>query len=266
MKKLKFDEHLPLDKIDIGFSNVRKTNPKEGIDDLKKSIEKIGLQQPIMVFQKPDRRFDLIIGQRRYLACKELELKDIPALITSVKNETEATVKSFSENIHRLELEYRDKMEVATRLVNKLGSVTEVAKYLGVAPSTVKDYLGYNAVPEPIKKMVDENRLSATTALNISKKIPDEKQAVKIAERIREIPRSEDRTRIIDIAHENPGKSMQRVVKIAQARKQMKTLTIHVTQRVYEAILLASKRFESDKEDVVKQALEEWLKKRGFIE
>ncbi|GAI04140.1 unnamed protein product, partial [marine sediment metagenome] len=79
MKKLKF-EYLPLDKIDISISNVRKTNLKEGIDELANSIKEIGVQQPIVVSTKGER-YELIIGQRRYLACKKIGKKEIPALI-----------------------------------------------------------------------------------------------------------------------------------------------------------------------------------------
>jgi len=265
MKKLKFD-YLPLDRIDISISNVRKSNLEEGINELANSIEEIGVQQPVIVFEKQDGRFELIIGQRRYLACKKLGLKKIPALITTVKDETEATIKSFSENIHRLELEYRDKMQVAAELLNKLGSVNKVAKHLGVTSQTVRNYLGYASVPESIKKMVDENRLSVRTATRIAKSITDEKKAVEIAELVEEIPRSQDRGIIIDVARENPSKAPEEIFKIARDQSMMRKITIHVTQRVYEAIVLASKKYEADKEDVVKDVLEEWLKKKGFIE
>jgi len=172
MKKLKFD-YLPLDKIDISISNVRKSNLEEGIDELAASIREIGVQQPVVVSQRGDR-YELIIGQRRYLACKKLELKEIPALITTVKDETEATIKSFSENIHRLDLQYRDKMQVAIELLNRFGSIRKVADHLGVEDQTVRRYLGYEGVPEPIKKMVDEGKLGAITAIQIAQNIPDE--------------------------------------------------------------------------------------------
>lgn len=264
MKKLKF-EYLPLDKIDISLSNVRKSNPEEGLKELASSIKEIGVQQPVVVCQKDVDRYELIIGQRRYLACKRLGLKEIPALITTLKDETDATIKSFSENIHRLDLEYRDKMQVAIELRNKFGSVDKVAEHLGVSPQTVKNYLGYAAVPEPIKKMVDERRLSASTARRVVKEIPDEEQAVRIAAKIKEIPRSEDRIAMIDIAHENPYKSVVEILKIVKERSIMRKITIHVKQRIYEALIQASKEYQSDKEDVAKEALEEWLKKRGFI-
>ncbi len=262
MKKLKF-EYLPLDKIDISLSNVRKSNLEEGIDELANSIREIGVQQPVVVFQRGDR-YELVIGQRRYLACKKLGLKDIPALITTVKDETEATIKSFSENIHRLDLEYRDKMQVATELLNKLGSVNKVAEHLGVSPQTVRNYLGYRAVPESIKKMVDEGKLSASTATRIAKNIPDEEKAVKIAEKIKETPRSEDRRKIIDVAKENPQKTPEEIVKTVKEQK-FKRVTIDLTPRVANALEEACQKYNSDAEDITMEALEEWLKKRGFI-
>lgn len=51
MRKLKF-EYLPLDKIDISLSNVRKSNLEEDIDEITNSIKEIGVQQPIVVSQK----------------------------------------------------------------------------------------------------------------------------------------------------------------------------------------------------------------------
>lgn len=263
MKKPEF-KYLPLEKIDISLLNVRKANVEEGIDELASSIKEIGIQQPIVVFQKGDR-YELIIGQRRYLACKKLGLKEIPALITTVKDETEATIKSFSENIHRLDLEYRDKMQVAAALLSKFSTVDKVAEHLGVSTQTVKNYLGYSAVPERIKEMVDEGKLSALTALRISKGIEDESQAIEIAKKINEIPRNEDRVALIDIAHENPDKPLKEVFKIAKEHSMMRKITIHVTQRVYEALIKASKEYQSDKEDVAKEALEEWLNRKGFI-
>jgi len=263
MEELKL-ENLPLDKIDISISNVRKSNLEEGIDELANSIKEIGVQQPIVVFQRGDR-YELVIGQRRYLACKKLKLQNIPALITTVKDETDAIIKSFSENIHRLELEYRDKMLVATVLLKKLRSEDKVARYLGVIPQTVRNWLGYADLSEEIKEMVDEGKLSANTALRIWRNIPDEKKAIEIAKKVKEIPRSEDRTAMIDIARENPNKSPEEIVNVIKERSMMKKITIHVTQRVYKALLQASKEYQSNKEDVVKEALEDWLMKKGFV-
>jgi len=262
MNKMKFDD-LPLDRIDISISNVRKANLEEGLDELANSIKEIGVQQPIVVFKKGDR-YELIIGQRRYLACKKLGLNDIPAIITTVKNDTDAVVKSFSENIHRLDLEYRDKMQVASELHRKFGSIDKVAKHLGVTNQTVKNYLGYSAVPEPIKNMVDEGKLSANTAIRIARNIQDENKAIEIANKVKEQPRGEDRRIIIDLAKDNPSKSSKEIEQL-RIRYKPKKITIDVTPRISDALERAYREYDSDAEDITLEALGEWLKKRGFV-
>ena len=266
-------EYLPLDKIDISISNARKTNIEEGIDELTKSIEEIEVQQPVVVFEKPNKRYELIIGQRRYLACKKIGLKAIPALITTVKDKTDATIKSFIENIHRLDLEYRDKMQVAIELLNKFGSVNKVSDHIGVSPQTVRNYLGYAGVEEDIKKMVDEGKLSPTTALLIARNVPDEKRAVEIAKRVKEIRRSDDRKKVIYAQKENPDKPLEEVVKIAK-RQKLRRITIDLTPRTAEALDNACQQYKGgltdmSMEDLAKniavEGLEEWLKERGFL-
>jgi len=257
--------YIPLDAIDVSISNVRKSNLEEGIDELANSIREEGVEQPVMVVPK-GKRYELIIGQRRYLACRKAGETEIPAVKTKVKDRTHALVKSFSENIHRLDLDYRDKMQVALELREKLKSIDRVAERLGVSQQTVRNYLGYAAVSEEIKAMVTDKKFSVSTAMRISKGIQDEELALKVAEKIKDMPRSEKRNLLIDVAIENPReKKVGKLVKIAEKTERMRKITIYVTERVYEAICEASEVYDSDRKMVVKEAVEEWLTKRGFI-
>jgi len=260
--KLGFD-YIPLSAIDISNFNVRRTKREEGLEGLTRSIKEIGVQQPVVVFREGDR-FQLIIGQRRYLACQKAGEKAIPALIIDKKSDIDATLASFSENIHRTDLDYRDKMQVAKELLSSLSDVGEVAKRLGVSPATVKNYLGYAAVPEKIKKMVSEGKLGATTATRIAQNIPDEKKAVRVARKVIEKPRAADRVQFIEIAKENPEASLPKVEKILIKTKFV-PLTLDLTPRLIKALERASKDYGSEREAIAKLAIEEWLQERGFL-
>ena len=263
-ERLKF-AYLPLGLIDVSLSNVRKSNLEEGIDELANSIREIGVQQPVMVFKKGER-YELIIGQRRLLACQKAGLTEIPAVITKVTDRTQVTIKSFSENIYRRDLDYRDKMQAALELREKLKSIDNVAKCLGVSSQTVRNYLGYAAVPEEIKTMVADKKFSASLAMRIVQGIPDEKLALKVAQEIKDMPRSKQKNLIVDVAIENPHeKKIGKLVKTAQKISQMKKITIYVTQKVYDAICNAAKEYEGETQMVVKEAVEELLTERNFL-
>lgn len=61
MAEWDFNPRLSMDEIDISEWNVRKANLEEGIEELARNIDKIGLQQPIVVFKKGGR-YKLVIG------------------------------------------------------------------------------------------------------------------------------------------------------------------------------------------------------------
>lgn len=261
--KFKFD-YIRLDLIDISKFNVRTVGPEAGIEELAESIRQIGVQQPVVVIPKGER-FELIIGQRRYRAAVKAGLKSIPAVIRTVKNNKEALIASFSENIHRMDLDYQDKMQVAERLLSDLGSTKAVGKAIGVSEQTVRNYLGYSIVPDDIKKMVEKRQMSAQTAIRIARSIPDEKKAVQVAEKVKEIPSHVYRKKVIDLAKEHPDAEPDDIFNMAQTRTFVK-VTIDLTPRVAEALEKASSTYQTDPEDIATEALTTWLKERGFLQ
>jgi len=256
-------KNIPIRQIFVSKLNARTVNLEMGVEELAASIRKIGLQQPVVVV-KENSKYELIIGQRRFLAAKRAGLSEIPAIIRHLGSEREKLVASFSENIHRLDLDYKDKSKVAETLLSHLGTTKAVANQLGVSEQTVRNYLGYSIVSNGIKDMVDKHESSATTAIRIARSIPDEEKAFEIAKKVKEMPRSKDRKGLINLARENPSAKPAELVKMTESLR-FTRITIDLTPRVAEALALASTEFKTDKKDIAAEALATWLEQRGFL-
>jgi len=256
-------KHIPIDKIDISEGNVRRKKITEGLDELKRSIELIGLQQPPIVFKKNDR-YELIVGQRRLIAMSQLGWKTVPALIRSSIDITEAKIASLSENIQRVALSARDMSDVCNYLLDKLGTAKAVAEALGVNPITVNKYLGYRIVPEPLKKMVDKKKITAPDAIKITANLwPDEEKAIKVAEKIAKMPRPE-KDRVFDAVREAPEEPVERILEIADKARIRREIVIHLPEKYADALDRASKHLRLEPEDIAKNAVTEWLEEKGY--
>jgi ParB family transcriptional regulator, chromosome partitioning protein len=92
---------VDIDLIDVVDDfNARQQFPKEELEQLAGTIEETGLVQPIKVKKKPDGRFDLVAGERRFRAAKIAGLKTIEITLSTGNPVTETLV----ENIHRSNL------------------------------------------------------------------------------------------------------------------------------------------------------------------
>ena len=136
---------IELNQIKVSVLNARKDleagTEDADLDDLVNSIRDKGLLQPITVRTAPDGGYDLIAGQRRFLAYRELGWPTIPALVRDDLDDINATAVSLIENVQRADLNAMDKARVYRTLHEKYGSVSLVAREVGVTPQTVRKYL-----------------------------------------------------------------------------------------------------------------------------
>lgn len=136
---------IPIQDMDISEFNTRK-NLSDGqydstIEDLAKSIEKQGLLSPITVFQKPGDRYALVAGQRRLLACKQLGWSMIPAIVRDGMTDADATAISLVENVHRADMNPRDKAVAFKVLLDRFGDLRTVSRETGVGVYTIRKYV-----------------------------------------------------------------------------------------------------------------------------
>jgi len=256
---------IDIDKIKVSKLNVRKDISPESLNELELSIKEIGLQQPVVLTELDDGTFELVIGQRRFEAVKELGWKKIPALIKKYTSETDIIAASFVENIQRSELSYREKMNAALLLWNKFKKISEVARVLGVSEQTVRSYLGYEVVPEEVKKLVDEGKVGSNLALRLSRSFSNNEEIIRVAEAIASVKDSRTREKVVAVAKENPTiKSPDELIKKAKEIKG-RILSVELTGAILNGLKRAEQETNLDQQTIVKDALEEWLRRRGYL-
>lgn len=192
---------IPVDKIKIDEWNARTLDKEKGIEELAESILEYGLLQPIMVF-KEDEGFKLIVGQRRWRAFKELkrrghsQFKDIPAIVLSKKpDEEQSRILSLSENIHRVELNRADIVEVVSYLYNKYKSAKKVAKILGKSIPYVYEHLKIQYAPEEVKHMMSRGEIKKEDVKRVMELAPGNKnEMIKLAKEFKKLNPLEEKS------------------------------------------------------------------------
>jgi ParB family chromosome partitioning protein len=254
---------LSLDLIDIAESNVRKTRQKAGLEELKTSIETIGLIHPIIVVEK-DGRFKLIVGQRRYLAFSELGKNEIPAIIINPIGTTTQKIASFGENIHRRRLPYNDTIQICDELYNSLSGekferIESIAKTLGISTSTVSKYLSYKLVPEEVREMVTNRTLSAKLAYRITSAFwPNTEKITKIAKHMTKMTSSEWE-RALTIGKKKPGAPVAEIIEEAKKPQIVYELTIPLDAETSELLARVAEERKMDTTTLVKSLIDDFL-------
>ncbi len=255
---------IPLDQLDVSDINVRRQNITSDLDALMASLKTFGLLQPIVVIPRGDR-FSVIIGQRRYLAAKDLGWEAIPAFVGEPLDRVQGTILSLSENVQRRDLSARDRAEACAYLLEEKGSVACVARSIGVSESTIRRWLGYRAVPERIKALVDQGDLTPDQATRIWQNIDDEETALEVAAHAAAETTSVGRRRVMESAAELPGRSAETIIRRAEEKRREKTVVIHLPESAALAIDHASEEEGIDPEEIALNATIQWLQDNRYM-
>jgi len=138
-------KEIRLADIRLSEFNIRKDlsagTEDAGLGELAESIKEKGLLNPLIVRRCSDGTHELIAGQRRFLACQRLGWETVPAIIRDVTDDTDATILSLIENVHRADLSPIDKARAYQTIYDTYGDYGRVAKESGVSVSTVRKYM-----------------------------------------------------------------------------------------------------------------------------
>ena len=156
--------------VEIALDEIKK-NPyqprtyfnEEKLNELKESIEKNGLLQPIIV-KKAVKGYYIIAGERRYRAFELLGRKEIPAIIKEMTDE-EMMVFAVLENLQREDLSALEESESYKNLMDKMSlTQEELAKKLGKSRPYIANSLRLLKLPTEIKNKLEQGVISTAHA------------------------------------------------------------------------------------------------------
>jgi len=137
----------------------RKNFDKEKMEELKGSIEKHGIIQPIVV-RKMANGYEIVAGERRLKAAKEIGLKKIPAIIKSINNEKSLEI-ALVENIQREDLNPVEQANAFKRLIDEFNlTQQELAEATGKSRALVTNTIRLLKLNPEIQKNISEGKIS----------------------------------------------------------------------------------------------------------
>ena len=141
----------------------RKNFDEENLEDLSKSIKERGVIQPIIVRRSniDDTKYEIIAGERRWLAARKAGLHDIPVVVTEA-DDLKSLEFAIVENVQRHDLNPLEEAQGYKRLINEFSYDQEkVSRFIGKSRSYITNSLRILNLPEEVLKQVEEKKITA---------------------------------------------------------------------------------------------------------
>jgi len=154
---------IDLDLIDPPEGRIRLDIGEGEIDALAESIREQGLLSPIEVVAR-DGRYEVVFGERRYLACKKLGLEKIRCEVTE-RSDNEIKVVRAVENVQRRDLSPLEEAAAYLDLKEEGGlSLAQISQSTGVPPGRVERRLYIMRMPAKFQRALHEGKVSLGVA------------------------------------------------------------------------------------------------------
>jgi ParB family chromosome partitioning protein len=173
----------------------RKIFDQENLEELTNSIKERGVIQPIIVRNSQDYsdKYEIIAGERRWLAAQNAGLHEIPVVITEA-DDLKSLEFAIVENVQRHDLNSIEEANGYQKLIDEFGYDQEkVAKFIGKSRSHISNCLRLLTLPKEVIALIENGNLSQghakvlvglENAFFVAKKIIDKKLSVRQAENL----------------------------------------------------------------------------------
>ena len=134
----------------------RKIFDEENLDDLKNSIKERGVIQPIIVrkYNKDNSKYEIIAGERRWLAARKAGLHEIPVVVTEA-DDLKSLEFAIVENVQRHDLNPLEEAQGYKRLIDEFNYDQEkVSKFIGKSRSYITNSLRILNLPKNVYNLI----------------------------------------------------------------------------------------------------------------
>ena len=154
---------LSLSEIVPNRYQPRKNFDEESLNDLSNSIKERGVIQPIIVrkSKQENTKYEIVAGERRWLAARKAGLHDIPVIITDV-DDLKSLEFAIVENVQRHDLNPLEEALGYKRLIDEFSYDQEkVSKFIGKSRSYITNSLRLLSLPEDVLNFVKNKKITA---------------------------------------------------------------------------------------------------------
>ena len=141
----------------------RKNFDEDSLEDLTNSIKQRGILQPIIVRQSNNNnsKFEIIAGERRWLAAQKAGLDEVPVVITEA-DDLKSLEFAIVENVQRSDLNPLEEAQGYKRLIDEFNYDQEkVSKFIGKSRSHITNCLRLLTLPEEVIKLIENQKITA---------------------------------------------------------------------------------------------------------
>jgi ParB family chromosome partitioning protein len=152
---------VPVDEIRPNAKQPRQAFDEDAHEELKTSIKEFGLLQPVVVRETGPGSYELVMGERRWRAGRDLGLPTIPAIVRDTADDAMLR-DALLENLHRVQLNPLEEAAAYRQLLDEFGTThEELANRIGRSRSQVTNTIRLLNLPVPVQRRVAAGVLSA---------------------------------------------------------------------------------------------------------
>lgn len=175
-------ELVPLGDIRPNPYQPRRHFDEDALEELTRSVKETGVLQPIILRKSSVKGYEIVAGERRFKASQRAQLEAIPAIVRELDEEVMMQV-AILENLQREDLTALEEADAYHMMMEKLSMTQEkVAERLGKSRSYIANHLRLRTLPEAVKNLLQEGKLSMGQARTILG-LKDKKKMPKLARR-----------------------------------------------------------------------------------